>query len=202
MLGMMMGTFYGIYIQRINDLTVSLQSLTVTDELTSCYNRRFLYQKIEEEIKRASRYSSTFSLIMLDIDHFKTYNDRNGHIKGDKLLKMFSKLLRNIVRAPDIVARYGGDEFCIILYEANKKQAYNFCRRILRNVTEYNFPDTDVLPGGVLTTSIGVAEFSKEMKNFNDLIRKADNALYVSKNNGRNMISYFEALQGRVRNFA
>ena len=72
LLGITMGTFYGIYIQRINDLTVSLQSLTITDELTSCYNRRFLYRKIEEEIKRASRYSSTFSLIMLDIDHFKT----------------------------------------------------------------------------------------------------------------------------------
>lgn len=202
MLGMLMGTFYGVYIQRIDDLSVNLQSLTVIDELTSCYNRRFLYHKVEEEIIRAKRYSRAFSLIMLDIDHFKTYNDRNGHVKGDKLIQMISKVLRGIVRAPDVVARYGGDEFCIVLHEADEGQAVSFCERIQRNVAKHKFPDTEVLPGCELTTSIGIAEYSPEITSVDELVGKADNALYDSKKSGRNRVSYFEVHRERPKTLA
>jgi len=162
--------------------------LSYTDDLTGIYNHRFFIQQLEMEIERQKRYSTPLSLLMIDIDYFKDYNDTNGHLAGDQVLKAIATLVQYGVRQSDIVARYGGEEFAAILINAGKEGAKEIAERVRRMIAETKFPNERRQPNGDLTVSIGVATFSPPLATLTDLIREADHALYRAKKKGRNRV--------------
>ena len=163
--------------------------LAMTDELTGLFNHRYFYGQLEQEFNRTLRYGHPLSLIMLDIDHFKQYNDLHGHLAGDEALHRIATLLINSTRGVDVVARYGGDEFGIILPETDLQEAWVQAERI-RFAMECDALKVQRAPGGeMLTASLGVACFGPDMHQVEDLVRAADQALYRSKAAGGNQAS-------------
>ncbi len=167
--------------------------LAVTDGLTGLYNHRAFQEKLSEEANRAERYFKTFSLIMLDIDHFKSFNDIYGHQTGDLALKEISKIIRNELRTVDFPARYGGEEFILILPETSVDGALIVAERIRNAVAEHPFTSTS--EGGerlLLNISAGVACYPDDAASKEDLIKKADQALYFAKDKGRNTVCTYQ----------
>lgn len=162
--------------------------LSYTDDLTGIYNHRFFIQQLTLEVERQKRYLSPLSLLMIDIDYFKHYNDNNGHLAGDEVLKAIALLIHHGVRQSDIVARYGGEEFVAILVNAGREKAMEIAERVRRIISATPFPNEKSQPNGDLTVSIGVATFSPPVSTMTDLIREADHALYQAKRAGRNRI--------------
>jgi diguanylate cyclase (GGDEF)-like protein/PAS domain S-box-containing protein len=162
--------------------------LSYMDDLTGIYNHRFFIQQLTTEVNRQKRYPTQLSLLMIDIDFFKDYNDTNGHLAGDQILKAISIIIQHAVRESDFVARYGGEEFSAILINAGREEALTIAERIRKNVAESYFPNESAQPNGDLTVSIGVATFSSTISSLTDLIREADNALYQAKRAGRNRV--------------
>jgi diguanylate cyclase (GGDEF)-like protein len=162
--------------------------LSYTDDLTGIYNHRFFIEQLTLEVERQRRYSTPLSLLMIDIDYFKHYNDTNGHLAGDQVLKAIAILIQRGVRQSDIVARYGGEEFSAILINTGRETALEIAERVRRNVADTRFPNESAQPNKDLTVSLGVVTFSSPVSNLTDLIREADQALYRAKKNGRNRI--------------
>lgn len=156
--------------------------LANTDPLTGLYNHRYFYHLLETEVKRARRYSRPLSLIMLDIDHFKQFNDRFGHLAGDEALRCLAQILRKNSRGVDMVARYGGEEFAIILPETDLAQAAVQAERLRTAAAEQQWPE------GQLTISLGAAVLGTDMSKAEDVVRDADRALYEAKAAGRNQV--------------
>ena len=164
-----------------------LQKLAITDSLTGIYNHGFLYEILGKEFSRAERYNLPLSLLMLDIDCFKKVNDSYGHPQGDTVLCKLSQILKNNVRVCDILGRYGGEEFSIILPESKLEDSINLAERIRKEVEQYNFGDVNKVIK--CTVSIGVSSYPcPDVKNIEDLINKADRALYNAKAEGRNRV--------------
>jgi len=170
-----------------------LEELSTSDALTGLYNRRFLNQRLEEEINRSSRQTIEFAVMLLDLDHFKNYNDLCGHLVGDKALKKVAHLLRRSAREMDTVSRFGGEEFCIILPETGRESAMLVAERMRMAVEREPFFSEEQLPSGKLTISIGIARFPHDGTSANNLLSSADLALYRAKHRGRNRIQLFEA---------
>ena len=165
------------------------QTLAITDSLTGVYNRRGLFQLGEFEFQRARRISRPFSILMFDIDHFKKVNDRFGHAVGDQVLHQVAQRCLNNSRATDLVGRYGGEEFVMLLTETNLHAAHAIAERLRRGIMKTHFPtDADSIE---ITISIGVCE-AKPAETLNTLIERADAALYQAKNSGRNRIIVIE----------
>lgn len=162
--------------------------LSYIDDLTGIYNHRFFIQQLTLEIERQKRYSTPLSLLMIDIDYFKHYNDTNGHLAGDQALRAIAVLIQHGVRQVDIIARYGGEEFSAILINTGKEGAKKIAERVRRNVAETHFPNENLQPNGDLTVSIGIGTFSPPVSTLTDLIREADKALYQAKRAGRNRV--------------
>ncbi|MBL8025588.1 MAG: GGDEF domain-containing protein, partial [Fibrobacteres bacterium] len=161
---------------------------SITDPLTFCYNRRYFDYVLNHRFSRSAESGKTFSLLMLDIDYFKHYNDNNGHLMGDFALIEVSRILHVISRRGDIVARWGGEEFAIVLPDLNADGAVILAEKIRAAVDDFRFPNEQSLPGKRLTISIGAAEYSPAMKNANEIIKAADTALYRAKHEGRNCV--------------
>ena len=159
------------------------------DPLTEIYNRKAILFGLDTEIKRAVRYRHSVSIAILDIDFFKKYNDLNGHVAGDALLKKFGKILRKSIRKGDFVGRIGGEEFLIIFPETRLKKAYNVCERLRRVTERARFFGEENMPGKRVTISAGVSEFdgSKKIEK-EQLMEAADKLLYKAKEAGRNMV--------------
>lgn len=170
-----------------------LREMSLTDELTEVGNRRNFDLRIREEINRSSRFGHAFSLLLLDIDAFKRFNDEFGHLEGDAALRALGTLLRSICREGDVPCRIGGEEFAFILPETGKADAMAFAERIRRGVES-----TIRAPDGSrsLTVSIGLAEFPADGKTHEDLLRAADQALYESKRGGRNRVTAYSRRAG------
>lgn len=167
------------------------KQLAITDGLTEVYNHRYFHEILSREIERAKRYPQHVSLLMADVDHFKKYNDANGHQAGDMALKIVAQNIAQQLRQVDLVARYGGEEFAIILPNASKQTAHTLASRIRSNIAQVRIEGEEVLPGKHLTVSIGLAAFPDEAKNKDNLISRADKALYRAKANGRNRVFAF-----------
>ena len=160
----------------------------ITDELTGLYNHRHFRQQLNLETNRAERYRRALTLLMIDIDHFKYYNDTNGHIKGNEVLKEMGRLLKEMSREVDIVARYGGEEFAIIMPETDRSKARKLAERLRKRVAGHTFDQGHKQPGKKLTVSIGVASFPENADTAFDLMEEADKALYEAKRAGRNNV--------------
>ena len=162
-----------------------------TDPLTKLYNRRFFFQRAAEEMVRAGGYSSPLSILMFDIDHFKHYNDTNGHDEGDRLLTSMSRLMYNITRKTSILARYGGEEFVVLLPNIDKEAAFIYAERVRRLIEGNPFPHREKQPLGIVSVSGGISEFPSDGDTLEELIKLADAALYRSKEDGRNRITRY-----------
>ena len=165
-----------------------LRQLAITDGLTGLYNHRYLKEHLEQELYRAARLRSEVSVVMIDIDHFKQYNDNYGHPAGDSLLKMIARLLKENVRKIDIAARYGGEEFCLVLVETNKTAASVVAEKVRRLVEASRFGQTHDRLNGKVTISLGVATFPVDSTSMGELIEVADKRLYNAKQMGRNQV--------------
>jgi diguanylate cyclase (GGDEF)-like protein len=166
-------------------LSESVEKLAITDDLTQVYNYRFLKLALRRELKRAARYGQELSLVMLDVDHLKTYNDQHGHQRGSYLLREMAALLAGQVRSFDLIAKYGGDEFTLILPQTGIEGAMVVAERMRRAVEEHAFP---LEPAGAITISSGVAVFPADAVDGPSLVRAADGALYAAKGRGRNLV--------------
>ena len=161
--------------------------LASTDGLTDLYNHRSFHARLAQEVDRANRYGRSLSLLMIDVDRFKTYNDTCGHPQGDMVLRELAGLLKMVSRTSDTVARYGGEEFALILPETDRASAQTVGNRLREEVERHEFPGDEILPGGTLTVSIGVATHTpKGTKDV--LLKAADTALYEAKRAGRNCV--------------
>jgi diguanylate cyclase (GGDEF)-like protein len=164
------------------------RELAYMDALTGIRNRRYFDESLAEELQKAQRQGTTLVLLLIDIDNFKVYNDRNGHQKGDEALTIVAQLFKSTCRGYDIVTRYGGEEFAILFPGAPLENAMNLADRILAEVRRTVFHGADQVPGGRLTVSIGVACFPDHALNAEDLVRVADKALFYAKSNGKNSV--------------
>ncbi len=162
-----------------------LEVESITDGLTGVYNYRFLIRTVRLEIKRTLRFKTEFSFMMLDVDNLKEYNDTNGHLSGSRALKEIADILAGSCREIDLVSKYGGDEFALVLPQTGRAGAINLGKRILRSVKQFKF---DGVNPGLLTCSIGVAIFPADAHQLEELIEKADAALYEAKSQGKNSI--------------
>jgi diguanylate cyclase (GGDEF)-like protein len=168
-----------------------IKNLSLTDEMTKLHNYRSFKSRLKEEVNRAKRNQSKVSLVILDIDHFKNYNDTLGHQAGDEALREVGKVLRKTVRDEDIVSRYGGEEFCVIFPGIGKEENMNLGERIRFKIETHKFYKEKVQPIGQLTISLGGATYPDDASEIHGLIQKADEALYHAKHMGRNQIQIY-----------
>ena len=176
---------FAIQFQKII-LYKKVQELSITDFLTEVSTRRYFLKRFSEEIRRAIRHKSNLALLMLDLDHFKEKNDRFGHLVGDVILKEVAGILKADLRETDLIGRYGGEEFAIVLTRTDRHRAVQVAERIRENVERTVFKAYDELVS--TTVSIGVSVFPDEGVDIKTLIEVADKALYKAKESGRNRI--------------
>lgn len=162
-----------------------LEDLSIKDSLTSLFNRRYIYRTLKQEINRVKRFNREFTILMIDIDDFKVINDTYGHIKGDEVLKEMSEILLINLRNIDVLGRYGGEEFMVILPETNSNEAYFVAERMRRAIEKTKIKELQ------LTISIGVAQYING-EEYKATIERADKGLYEAKRTGKNkvVISY------------
>jgi diguanylate cyclase (GGDEF)-like protein len=176
-------------VRRLREGRAVLERLSVTDELTGLANRRRLTTELEREVRRSARHERAFAILMLDVDHFKRFNDTWGHPAGDALLKRLSGVLRECVRDVDTVARYGGEEFLVIMPETTPADAAKVAERIRAGVEQDRFTPEGGNAEVHATVSVGCAAFPEHAKTADTLVEAADQALYRSKQSGRNRVS-------------
>ncbi|MFC1684523.1 diguanylate cyclase [Pseudomonadota bacterium] len=170
-----------------------VKKLADTDGLTGLFNHRYFVKQLREELRRTKRFSHPLSVLIMDVDHFKNYNDSNGHLKGNDALKGVTEVMRRAIRKVDVLARYGGEEFALIVPEANKEQALKTAERICRAIEKEEFAGEEKQPLGKLTLSIGVATYPDDAKREGTLLDRADHALYEAKREGRNRVVVYSA---------
>ncbi len=175
-------------VKELEEAQERLRQLAITDGLTGLFNHRYFKEHLEQELYRASRHHSEVSLIMIDIDFFKRYNDTFGHPAGDALLRAVARLLKDNIRKIDIAARYGGEEFTLVLAETTKAAAGVVADKMRRMVETNPFEGLPEHNNGHITISLGVATFPLDATNPNDLIAMADQRLYQAKQRGRNQV--------------
>jgi diguanylate cyclase (GGDEF)-like protein len=168
------------------ELYEQVQELSIIDGLTEVYLRRYLMDRLREEVDRASRLGLTFSIGMVDVDHFKECNDKYGHLVGDAVLKKIAERLKGSVREVDMIARYGGEEFCIALPETTKKLALAVAERLRKSIESEKIKAFD--EEARVTVSVGISTYPEDGEDVESLIEKADTALYKAKRQGRNAV--------------
>ena len=162
--------------------------LAQVDGLTGLANRRHLMERLKQERDRAERYHTSLSVIILDLDNFKSFNDTYGHLQGDELLRTFSAMLNDQIRSADIAGRYGGEEFCVVLPNTSVKGALVIAERIRKAMADIKIAVGDGRPPDGRTVSVGVAEFAGD-ESVEKMLNTADSALYRAKQDGRNRVA-------------
>jgi diguanylate cyclase (GGDEF)-like protein len=160
-----------------------LWDMAVTDSLTGLYVRRYFMVKLQEELHRAERYNNILSIVMADLDRFKNINDTYGHDAGDRVLKAIGKFLQQNIRDVDVIARYGGEEFVLMIPEAANDAAHSLSERLRKNLSEMKIEDFPPI-----TISLGIATYPYDGADPEELIKKADAAMYAAKRAGRNQV--------------
>lgn len=180
---------FSLALRRIR-LYQEIERLAITDSLTEVYTRRYLWERLEEEIVRSKTRKIHLAVLMLDVDHFKSINDQYGHLTGDQVLREIARIIRDNVREIDIVGRFGGEEFCVVLPDTDAQGAGYVAQRIRSGVEKANLHIYDALVK--VTISIGLATMKQGECTAAELIDQADTALYRAKSLGRNQICVAE----------
>jgi diguanylate cyclase (GGDEF)-like protein len=167
------------------------QLMSITDSLTALPNRRYLEERLAEELNRSKRYDYSMSFLMIDIDDFKAYNDKNGHQAGDLALQITAHCLKGALRSADVASRYGGEEFCILLPQTAMAEAAVIADRIRQRVATTHFPHGKTQPLGRVTISVGVSTFTKNVDTPENIIAAADRALYQAKSLGKDRTEFY-----------
>ncbi len=165
-----------------------MQELSITDSLTRLFSRRHFLERFKEELRRSKKFKYKSSFLMVDIDKFKDFNDKYGHLVGDAILREVSKTIKETIRQIDFVGRYGGEELSIILVETDKEQACFAAERLRKAIESKNIKVYD--EELKVTVSIGISTFSDDGSTLEALIERADKALYLAKEAGRNRVKY------------
>ncbi|MBC8029436.1 MAG: diguanylate cyclase [Pyrinomonadaceae bacterium] len=168
------------------------QLMSITDPLTGLLNRRYLEERLTEELNRSSRYNYPMSCLMIDIDDFKKYNDRNGHQAGDVALKITAHSLKASLRSADVACRYGGEEFCVLLPQTSVSEAGVIAERMRQRVAETDYPFGKAQPMGNVSISIGISTLARNIDTAERVIAAADRALYHAKAEGKNRIEFYD----------
>jgi diguanylate cyclase (GGDEF)-like protein len=181
--------------QKVRERTVELENanqrlsqLAVTDGLTGLFNHRYLHEQLAQAVERSLRSKVPVAMLMIDVDHFKKYNDRNGHPAGDEALRTVARLIAEDRRSVDVVARYGGEEFAVLLHDVAKQQAIEVAEKIRERVSAAVIAGAAAQPLGRMTVSIGVAVCPDDATTAEALLEAADVALYRAKKSGRDTV--------------
>jgi diguanylate cyclase (GGDEF)-like protein len=174
-----------------HERATQFQLMSITDPLTGLLNRRYLEERLTDELNRSERYNYSMSCLMIDIDDFKSYNDRNGHQAGDVALKITAHALKGALRSADVACRYGGEEFCIILPQTSLSEAGVIAERMRQRVADREYPYGKLQPLGNVTVSIGISTLGKYIDTGEKVILAADRALYTAKAQGKNRIYFY-----------
>ncbi len=175
------------------------KELSITDDLTGLYNRRYFNERIDREVQRSKRYKRKLTVLMIDIDYFKNYNDVNGHLMGDEILKQVAHTLEANVRKADILARYGGEEFVVILPEIDKSHALQVAEKLRSTIDKKNFPREENQPNGNFSISLGISTLPDDSVDAKELVDFADRALYKAKAEGRNRLVAYHPSWDKIR---
>lgn len=187
--GLLLGLIYiftSRLIQRVSDARAEIERMAITDGLTEIFNRRHLLERFEEELERAKRNNSELGCILIDIDYFKQINDTFGHQIGDKVIVEISKTLKSSIRAYDVLGRYGGEEFLIVMPDAGIESTTQLAERVRDKVKESPILGTPV------TISAGVSNYQAGDETIEEIIRRADHGLYKAKHSGRDSVEHSE----------
>jgi len=180
---------------RIRKLQITLEQMVVSDPLTGLHNRRYLMDRMLQEMQRSDRHGEPLALAMVDLDAFKNINDQFGHVLGDKVLRAVGSAISKSVRVSDIAARYGGDEFAVILPQTPAEGAMRVCERLLRNISEVILQD-ETGKTFRITASLGLAYYpADDVETPEDLVHSADGALYGAKRSGKNRYTAVRPVQ-------
>lgn len=174
--------------EELEKANLELARLATTDGLTGLRNHRYFRNMLELELKRGARHAHPLTLVMIDIDHFKSYNDTYGHPAGDEVLRTVGRMLLGSLRSTDVVARYGGEEFAVILLDTGAEEGFKAAQKIVELFRETKFTGEEALPNKKLTVSAGIASYPDDSDLSGPLIRAADLALYEAKRRGRNAV--------------
>lgn len=178
-------------------LAEQMKELSITDTVTGLFNRRYLEERFTEEIHRSERYNLTFSLVMLDIDDFKLFNDSEGHLAGDDVLKDVARIIHRDSRVNDVACRFGGEEFAILMPQTTKEEAFLVAERVRKNIRESLTEGWQKFPHSCITVSIGIASFPGDGESINELIRSADTALYRAKSLGKDRTMVYNRIESK-----
>jgi diguanylate cyclase (GGDEF)-like protein len=172
------------------------QLMSITDPLTGLLNRRYLQERLNEELNRSKRYEYEMSFLMIDIDDFKNYNDLNGHQAGDEALQLTAHCLKASLRAADVASRYGGEEFSVLLPQTSLSEAAVIAERTRERVATTDYPHGKSQPLGHVTISIGVSTVTGTINSAERVIAAADRALYDAKSQGKNRVEFYQEKAG------
>jgi len=189
-----MGSQIAVAVERADwqERATQFQLMSITDPLTGLLNRRYLEERLTDELNRSQRYNYSMSCLMIDIDDFKNYNDRNGHQAGDVALKITAHALKGALRSADVACRYGGEEFCILLPQTSLTEAGVIAERMRQRVAEKDYPYGSSQPLSTVSVSIGISTFAKHIDTAEKVIAAADRALYNAKTRGKNRIEFYD----------
>ncbi|MBI5208329.1 MAG: GGDEF domain-containing protein [Candidatus Firestonebacteria bacterium] len=192
-----MGVALGILSNKHSKQKEILEGMSIHDRLTGLYNYGYFLDRIEQEKKRADRYSHSLAFVIFDLDHFKKFNDTYGHEQGNNVLRKLANIIKNKTRNIDTTARYGGEEFVIVVPMASEDQAYQVAERVRESVENEKFDGNAATPIVKMTISGGICAYPIDSQNTMELIYKADEALYAAKNEGRNRIYKYSEIKAR-----
>lgn len=176
--------------RQLQDANRALAEMALRDPLTGAYNRRYLEEFLHRELGRCQRTGRPMVVAMADLDDFKLYNDTQGHLAGDEVLRRTAEAVQSRLRLSDLVARYGGEEFTVVLVETHPEDARRVLERIRSSVAALSVPGADVLPQKAITLSIGAACYPQDGVTAQELLRRADDALYRAKSRGKNRVEF------------
>lgn len=187
----------------LKELLKQTQELSISDDLTGLYNQMHFFELLNLETRKSQRYNLNYSLIIFDVDFFKNYNDHNGHMYGSETLKSIGTIMKNKFRTSDLLAKYGGDEFVIILPQTDKVGAYLAAERLRESVEKQVFHGAETQPLKKLTISIGLASYPEHGLSDEEILNRTDKALYFAKESGRNRtIIYNENIEKELDEFS
>ena len=172
--------------EELGSLNRKFRELAIRDGLTGLFNHRYAKERLVAEFERSKRFNRHLSVLFMDLDNFKFYNDSHGHQAGDDVLQLLAALMSDAVRESDTLARWGGEEFLVIAPETGAQEGCELAERVRKAVESHSFPNGEKQPLGIMSLSVGIASRSDSTKNYEQLVRFADDAVYAAKDSGRN----------------